>query len=196
LNFTAGFTRVLLSAVLAGAGALGAQAESPAPLSAKSRHEAAVLDHLPAKPVPAVVHPPVDRSGRKEAGKASYYAHAFDGRKMADGRRFNPNASVAASKTLPIGTTAKIVDLKSGKSAVVTVQDRGPHVRGRVIDVSPKVARNLDMTHGGVAPVVVKPIAVPQPGGAVKLGAGAAGMPTRQLAGDVKTTKELASARR
>ena len=96
---------------------------------------------------------------------------------MADGNRFNPHANVAASKTLPIGTTAKVIDLDTGKSAIVSVEDRGPHVDGRVLDVSPTVAEYLDMKKNGTAEVVVKPIVVPQPDGGVKLGAGAAETP-------------------
>ncbi len=132
------------------------------------------LDQLPAVPVANVADPPIDHSGRKEIGKASFYAKHFDGKKMANGRRFNPTSNVAASKTLPIGTTAKVTDLDTGKSATVTVEDRGPHVRGRVLDVSPKIAKKLSMKKNGTADVVIKPITVPQPNGGVKLGAGAA----------------------
>jgi rare lipoprotein A len=135
------------------------------------------LDQLPPVPVPRSRKPPIDHSGRKEIGEASFYAGHFDGRKMADGHRFNPDANVAASKTLPIGTTAKVTNLETGKSAIVSVEDRGPHVDGRVLDVSPKVAENLDMKKSGTAKVVVKPITVPQPDGEVKLGAGAAETP-------------------
>lgn len=91
---------------------------------------------------------------------------------MADGTRMNPNANIAASKTLPLGTTARITNLESGKSEVVEIRDRGPYVGGRIVDVSPKVAEKLEMKKDGVAPVVVKPITVPQPDGSVKTGAG------------------------
>ncbi len=133
-----------------------------------------------------------DHSGQSRSGKASIYAHDFDGKKMADGRRFSPADDVAASKTLPLGTTAKVVNLDTGKSATVKVEDRGPHVAGRIIDVSPGIARQLDMTHKGVAPVEVRPIAVPQPDGAVKLGSGAAGTPAPEVREAVKTTTNLA----
>lgn len=166
--------------------------QRPAILDQRQVSEAEYLDVLPPKPAPKTKHPPVDHSGRKQAGKVSYYARKFDGRKMADGRRFNPQAPVAASKTLPLGTTAKVVNLKTGKSAVVTVQDRGPHVDGRVLDVSPKVAEQLDLKKSGVAPAVVKPIAVPQPNGGVKLGAGAAELPPKQVVQEVNKTKEIA----
>jgi rare lipoprotein A len=75
---------------------------------------------------------------------------------------------------LPLGTTARVTNLANGKSAMVRVEDRGPFIVGRVVDVTPKVAALLEISKAGVAPVIVAPIAVPQPDGAVKLGAGAA----------------------
>ncbi|HEX8886621.1 MAG TPA: septal ring lytic transglycosylase RlpA family protein [Noviherbaspirillum sp.] len=119
--------------------------------------------------------PALDLSGKARRGKASYYARKFHGRKMADGTRMNPNANVAASKTLPLGTKAEIVNLESGKKAVVEIRDRGPYVKDRIVDVTPKVADKLDMKEDGVAPVEVKPIEVPQPDGSVKPGEGASG---------------------
>jgi rare lipoprotein A len=115
----------------------------------------------------------VHRSGHKEKGKASFYGRTFNGRKMANGKRFDPNSDAAASKTLPLGTIAKVTNLANGRSATVTVQDRGPYVDGRIVDVSPKTAEKLGMKEDGVVPVVVAPIAVPQPDGTVKAGAGA-----------------------
>lgn len=171
--------------------ALAQSAASPA-----AQQEAKALNDMPAVHVPLVRNPPADDSGRKEVGKASFYAHKFDGRTMADGRRYSPAADVAASKTLPLGTTAKVINLDTGKAAMVKVEDRGPHVDGRVLDVSPKVAQKLDMHSAGVVPVEVKPIAVPQPGGGVKLGAGAADTPAPQVAQAVRTSEELAQERR
>jgi rare lipoprotein A len=67
-----------------------------------------------------------DLSGCKRTGIASFYADKFTGREMADGTRMDPNANNAASKTLPLGTTAKVTNLEIGQSAEVTIQDRGP----------------------------------------------------------------------
>ena len=67
-----------------------------------------------------------DLSGCKRTGIASFYADMFTGRKMADGTRMDPNADNAASRTLPLGTTAKVTNLETGQSAEVTIQDRGP----------------------------------------------------------------------
>lgn len=144
---------------------------APPPASPAAQQEAERLDKLP----PVTPHPaaPVDHSGRKQQGRASYYADHFTNRKMADGRRFDPKSHVAASKNLPLGTTAKVVNTQNGKEATVRIEDRGPYIDGRVVDVTPQVAKELDIAKQGVAPVVVKPIAVPQPDGEVKLGAGA-----------------------
>jgi rare lipoprotein A len=93
----------------------------------------------------------------------------------------NPQARVAASKTLPLGTTARVVNLQTGKAAVVKIEDRGPFAANRVMDVTPKVAEELAMTKRGIVPVEVKPITVPQPNGETKLGAGAAELSPQQI---------------
>ena len=136
-----------------------AQTSAPPP---QTEQEAVRPHRLAAGPASKIAHPPIDHSGQTEDGKASFYAGDFAGKKMANGQSFSPTANVAASKTLPLGTTAKVTDLDTGKSAVVKVEDRGPHVRGRVLDVSPKVAENLSMKKNGTAHVVVKPIAEPK----------------------------------
>jgi rare lipoprotein A len=79
---------------------------------------------------------------------------------------------MAASKT-PLGTTAKVTNLQNGRSALVEVQDRGARTHGRSMDVAPAVAGQLGMQKAGEVPVVIAPIVVSQPGGAVSLGAGA-----------------------
>ena len=123
-----------------------------------------------------------DRSGRKQAGKASFYAPSFQGKTMANGRRFNHAGQAAASKTLPLGTVAKVTNTETGKTAEVTVQDRGPYVDGRTIDLSKSSAQQIGLDgRAGVAPVVVAPVAVPQPDGSVKPGAGALPGPATAL---------------
>lgn len=124
---------------------------------------------VPAKPKP-------DLSGRKRVGIASFYAKQFSGRKMADGTRMDPKDDNAASRTLPLGTTAKVTNLETGRSAVVTIQDRGPYVQGRIVDLSPSTAQKIGITQDdGVAKVEVVPIAVPLPDGSVKAGDAAPG---------------------
>lgn len=160
----------------------GVQTPSMASPFTRAQQEAASLDRLPAVPMPHGANPPVDHSGQKVVGKASFYARRFEGKKMSDGRRLNPATNVAASKTLPIGTIAKVINLDTGKSTTVTVEDHGPHVGGRVLDVSPKVAETLGMKKSGIANVVVKPVVVPQQDGGLKLGAGAADMTPAEVA--------------
>ena len=124
----------------------------------------------------------IDHSGRKQTGRASFYAPHFATRRTADGARFNPSSDMAASRTLPFGTTAKVTNLANGRSALVQVRDRGPHVHDRIMDVTPKVADQLGMKKAGAVPVVIAPIAVPQPDGAVRLGAGAAEVGPQEVA--------------
>lgn len=122
-------------------------------------------------------------------GTASFYANEFAGKRMANGTPMDPRGDNAASKTLPLGTTAKVTNLETGRSAVVTIQDRGPYVPGRIVDLSPATARQIGITQRkGVARVVVAPIAVPQPGGKIKLGA-AAYEPLREAAADTRTVQ-------
>jgi len=110
-----------------------------------------------------------DLSGCKRTGIASFYAKMFTGRKMADGTRMDPNADNAASRTLPLGTTAKVTNVETGQSAKVTIQDRGPYVKGRIIDLSPATAREIGLDpQDGITTVVVAPIEVPLPDGSVK----------------------------
>lgn len=121
---------------------------------------------------PAKVKP--DLSGRKRVGKASFYAKKFAGKKMADGTKMDPHDDNAASKTLPLGTKAKVTNLETGQSADVTIQDRGPYVKGRIVDLSPSTAQKIGIDQdNGVAKVKVDPIAVPMPDGSVKPGVAA-----------------------
>ena len=112
-----------------------------------------------------------DLSGRKRIGHASVYAGNFAGKKMADGTKMNPHSDNAASKTLPLGTTARVTNLQTGQSAKVTIRDRGPHVKGRILDVSPATAHQIGITkHKGVAQVQVVPIAAPKTNDSAKSG--------------------------
>jgi rare lipoprotein A len=117
--------------------------------------------------------PQLDRSGRRRIGKASFYAAMFAGRKMADGSPMEPSGNNAASRTLPLGTTARVTNLETGKAAIVTIRDRGPYVAGRIVDLSPATARAIGLDRrAGVTRVDVSPITVPMPNGEIKLGDG------------------------
>ena len=90
---------------------------------------------------------------------------------MADGTKMNPHSDNAASKTLPLGTTAKVTNLQTGQSAKVTIRDRGPYVKGRILDISPSTAHKIGITkHKGVAEVKVDHISFPIPNSSVKPG--------------------------
>lgn len=111
-----------------------------------------------------------DLSARKRRGNASYYARQFFGKTMANGAPMDPHANNAASRTLPLGTVAKVTNVATGKSAVIKIEDRGPYIKGRIVDLSPSTAHQIGITRRiGVAKVVVAPIAVPLPDGRVKL---------------------------
>jgi rare lipoprotein A len=185
--------RVALVALLVGTWSAAVLAEVPAPDSPAAHHGAQHLAGLP--PIVPVVGR-IDSSGRKQQGRVSYYSQKFAHRKMADGRPMNPLSNSAASKTLPLGTTAKVTNLQNARSAIVKIQDRGPYVAGRVIDVSPVVTEQLGLKKQGAAPVEVKPITVPQPNGAIKLGAGAAEMTPNEIMQAAETTRQLRTTER
>ena len=112
--------------------------------------------------VPPPAHrPPIDHSRRPQVGKASYYARDLSGAVTASGKTEKATKMTAASKTLPLGTRAKVTNLDTGKSAKVTVTDRGPYVRHRIMDLSRKAATVLGMKHDGVATVKVQPLKEP-----------------------------------
>ncbi|MEO6681940.1 MAG: septal ring lytic transglycosylase RlpA family protein [Ginsengibacter sp.] len=91
-----------------------------------------------------------------ETGKASYYADKFNGRRTANGEIFRQRKMTAASKTLPFGTIVRVKNLSNGKTVKVRINDRGPFVEGRIIDLSKKAARKIDMIRAGVQPVQIK----------------------------------------
>jgi rare lipoprotein A len=83
----------------------------------------------------------------------------------------NPRGNNAASRTLPLGTVAKVTNIATGQSAIVTIEDRGPYIKDRIVDLSPFTAQKIGITpHIGVAKVVVAPLAVPLPDGRIKRG--------------------------
>ena len=79
----------------------------------------------------------LDRTGRKQVGQASFYADRYAGKTMADGTPMQLYGNNAASLTLPLGTIATVTNLETGLSAVIKIQDRGPYVHGRIVDLSP-----------------------------------------------------------
>lgn len=104
----------------------------------------------------------------EQHGKASYYADKLREKPTASGAPLNQNAMTAASPTLPIGTKAKVTNEATGKTVEVRVNDRGPHKRGRIIDVSKMAAKALDMKTDGVVLVKVEAKPSDQPTDALK----------------------------
>jgi rare lipoprotein A len=91
-------------------------------------------------------------SGGSYSGMGSYY---WQPQRVASGGWFNPNAMTAAHKTLPFGTKVRVTNRNNGRSVVVTINDRGPYIKGRIIDLSKAAAKQVGMTASGVAPVSV-----------------------------------------
>jgi rare lipoprotein A len=93
-----------------------------------------------------------------QCGGASWYGPGFHGKKTASGERFNENAMTAAHKTLPLGTIVKVTNQRTGKSIKVTINDRGPFAKGRIIDLSKAAAAKLGTKQAGVGKVCVAKI--------------------------------------
>jgi rare lipoprotein A len=135
---------------------------------------AAPHPHAEPQRIPVSEKAPPDLSGSQRVGIASFYADNFGGKTMANGAPMDLNGNNAASRTLPLGTKAKVTNLETGKSATVVIKDRGPYVQGRIVDLSPATARKLGITPSkGISPVAVAPITVPQPDGSIKAGVAA-----------------------
>ncbi len=88
-----------------------------------------------------------------EVGIASWYGPGFDGRRTASGEIYDMNGISAAHKTLPFGTIVQVVDLETGKSVIVRINDRGPFIKGRIIDLSKGAAEKLGIIDKGITKV-------------------------------------------
>lgn len=97
-------------------------------------------------------------SAAAQCGVASWYGPGFHGKKAASGERFNQNALTAAHKSLPFGTSVKVTDQRTGKSIQVRINDRGPYVKGRIIDLSKAAATQLGIRGAGKGKVCIEQI--------------------------------------
>ncbi|HEX5484340.1 MAG TPA: septal ring lytic transglycosylase RlpA family protein [Terriglobia bacterium] len=95
-------------------------------------------------------------------GVASWYGARCQGRLTASGKPFNEHALTAAHRTLPLGTKVKVTNLRNGRSVVLKIIDRGPAIKGRVIDVSRAASRRLGFTHRGLTPVKIRVVSTPE----------------------------------
>jgi rare lipoprotein A len=97
---------------------------------------------------------PAKTSGKVvQSGPASWYGPGFHGRKTASGETFNSNDMTAAHRTLPFGTKVRVTNSRTGKSVIVRINDRGPFIRGRIIDLSRAAAGKIGMVSSGHAAV-------------------------------------------
>jgi rare lipoprotein A len=135
---------------IAGLPAAGESADRPDESSVPgSYHGGAVTVSPDRLPVPEPPTPP----GDSETGMASWYGGKFQGRQTASGEVFDTEELTAAHKTLPFGTRVRVVNTENGESVVVRINDRGPFVEGRIIDLSRAAAREIGMTGSGVTRV-------------------------------------------
>lgn len=112
-----------------------------------------------ASPPPAGTPPAAGTPVYRAEGQASWYGQRHHGRRTASGERFDQHALTAAHRSLPFGSRVKVTHLRSQRSVVVRINDRGPYGRGRIIDLSRAAAERLGMLRSGVAPVRVERIA-------------------------------------
>jgi rare lipoprotein A len=98
---------------------------------------------------------------RSWVGNASWYGQEFDGKKTADGERFDSESLTAAHPNLPFGSIVRVVNPRNGKYELVRINDRGPYQEGREIDVSYRVARKLGLVHAGVNQVRLELLELP-----------------------------------
>lgn len=154
---------MVLVAVAAG-GCATASVPTPAPVPAPVVRRRAPPPPIaptptPVEPAPLPVEPapeaPTLPEAPAEEGVASYYADSLAGRRTASGERYRPDEATCAHRKHPFGTRLQVTAVGSGKSAECRVNDRGPFVEGRVLDVSKKVARQLGMIGPGVLRVRV-----------------------------------------
>ena len=103
----------------------------------------------------------------EQAGKASWYGPGFHGKKTANGEIYDQNELTAAHRTLPLGTEVEVTNVKNGKSVAVEINDRGPYVSGRVIDLSRAAAVELGMKEKGLAAVKIEAESLPKRKGRV-----------------------------
>jgi len=97
--------------------------------------------------------PPLEAARYSAEGMASHYATRHQGKRTASGELVDATSLTAAHRSLPLGSRVRVTNLRTRQSVVVRINDRGPHTRGRIIDLSYKAARQLEMLRSGVAMV-------------------------------------------
>jgi rare lipoprotein A len=128
----------LLRRLVGNAASVSAIANAPAPSSSPARVAARVAS---------------SPASQFASGFASWYGPGFHGAMSASGERFNANALTAAHRSLPFGTQVKVTNMDNGRSVVVRINDRGPFVHNRILDISEGAARVIGLINSGVAPI-------------------------------------------
>jgi rare lipoprotein A (peptidoglycan hydrolase) len=138
-RFSSGFRPVALIGILALSGCVTEQLQEQDPLPPQAKTSA-----------------PSTKPVYREIGKASWYGPGFQGNKTANGEIFNQNKLTAAHRRLPLGTKAEVTNLENGRKVEVKINDRGPYVKNRSIDLSRAAAKKLDMQEDGIARVKIE----------------------------------------
>jgi len=141
------FKKILVTTLLAAALSLPANFNDIQPASAASSSRQASISNA--------------NANFRQVGTASWYGPGFNGRKTASGERFDQNKLTAAHRSLPLDTVVKVTNLDNGKAVKVSINDRGPYVGKRVIDLSRAAAQKLDMTEDGTARVQIEVAELP-----------------------------------
>jgi len=163
---------VLLSVIALGAPLMRAPADNETPVAATeiaSIPEAAPRDTIAApeelaapEPLPIAIPPLPVIARRMQTGIASWYGEHWQGRKTASGVPFDTAKLTAAHRSLPLNTVVRVTNLLNGRSVEVTVNDRGPYVGRRVIDLSEAAAHRIGMIKKGLVPVRIEMVPPPQ----------------------------------
>jgi rare lipoprotein A (peptidoglycan hydrolase) len=122
------------------------------------KEEPMPLPPAPQSPTPQAKEEaaPAGKPETTKVGTASWYGPGFHGHETASGETFDQHALTAAHRTLPLGTEAKVTNLETGQSVTVTINDRGPYVQGRQLDLSQAAAKQIGLTKQGVAKVKIE----------------------------------------
>src|SRR4051794_15336802 len=116
-------------------------------------------------PVPSAPPVPTEQPSFTETGGASWYGRGHQGKTTAQGERFDRNKLTAAHRTLPLDTTVRVTNVVNQKMVKVRINDRGPFVKARIIDLSERAARELEITEDGTAKVRIEVFASDQASG-------------------------------
>jgi rare lipoprotein A len=138
-------TSLLLAALVSACGSAPVHRDSQS-----SRDSANTTQASPERETP--------RFSKVQRGLASWYGKRFRGRRTASGERFDPKQLTAAHRTLPLGSKARVTCTKTGKSVIVTINDRGPYSPHRLIDLSHEAAKKLGIISSGIALVEIEPV--------------------------------------